>query len=83
MGRNTPESLMCYLEVRKNKKTSKIIEKLIDSIETRAYNLAKANEKLYNTKTTSPASMDKYLDEVMSYLTGKKPLSVVQEPLSK
>ena len=27
------------------------IEKLIDSIETRTYNLAKANEKLYNTKT--------------------------------
>ena len=25
--------------------------------------------------------MDKYLDEVMSYLTGKKPLSVVQKPL--
>ena len=25
--------------------------------------------------------MDKYLDEVMSYLTGQKPLSVVQKPL--
>ncbi len=82
MGRNTPESFDVLFRGEKNiRQKARGIEKLIDSIETRTYNLAKANEKLYNTKTTSPASMDKYLDEVMSYLTGKKPLSVVQKPL--
>ena len=73
---------MLLLEVKKKlENKQEVFEKLLDSVEKRAYNLAQANQKLYNTKTTSPASMDKYLDDVLSYLTGQKPISYVQEPL--
>ena len=55
---------------REIKAQSRTIEKYLESIERKAYNLAKDFETKYNTKTTSPASQDYYLDQVLGYLKG-------------
>ena len=55
---------------REIKAQSRTIEKYLESIEKKAYNLAKDFETKYNTKTTSPASQDYYLDQVLGYLKG-------------
>ena len=44
------------------KARSRTIEKYLESIEKKSYNLAKSFEGQYNTLTTSPASKDYYLD---------------------
>ena len=62
---------------REIKGRSKTINKWLESIEFKAYNLAKGAKNLYNTNTTSPASMDYYLDQVLSYLKGQKKLSAM------
>ena len=66
---------------REIKGRSKTINKWLESIEFKAYNLAKGAKNLYNTNTTSPASMDYYLDQVLSYLKGQKKLSAMPEEL--
>ena len=66
---------------REIKGKSKTINKWLESIEFKAYNLAKSAKNLYNTNTTSPASMDYYLDQVLSYLKGQKKLSAMPEEL--
>jgi len=63
------------------KAKARIIEKLLESLEKRAYNVAKSFEGQYNTARTSPASRDKYLDEVLEYLEDKRTLSAVQKEL--
>ena len=62
---------------REIKARSRTIEKYLESIEKKSYNLAKASENLYNTKTTSPASQDYYLDQVLSYFKGQKKLTAL------
>ena len=57
------------------------VEKLLESLEKRAYNVAKSFEGQYNTARTSPASRDKYLDEVLEYLEDKRTLDAVQKEL--
>ena len=54
---------------------SRTIEKYLESIEKKSYNLAKSFEGQYNTLTTSPASKDYYLDQVLAYLKGQVKLS--------
>jgi hypothetical protein len=66
---------------REIKARSKTINKWLESVEFKAYNLAKSSKDLYNTSTTSPASMDYYLDQVLSYLKGQKKLSAMPEEL--
>ena len=56
-------------------------EKLLKSIEVRAYNLAKSFEKQYNTSTTSPASQEKYLNDVLEYMQGQRQLSALPKEL--
>jgi len=56
---------------RSIKAISRKIEKQLDVVEKRAYNLAKGFLTSYNAKTTSPAKQDFYLDQVMSYLKGQ------------
>ena len=51
---------------REIKARSRTIEKYLESIEKKTYDLAKANKDLYNTKTTSPASQQHYLDQILS-----------------
>ena len=57
------------------------LEKLLDSVEKRAYDFAKANQNYYDSLTTSPASRDRYLDEVLEFLKGQRPIEKVQKPL--
>ena len=56
---------------RQIKAKSRTIEKYLESIEKKSYDLAKSFEGYYNTATTSPASKDYYLDQVLSYLKGQ------------
>ena len=66
---------------REIKARSRTIEKYLESIEKKSYDLANANKKLYNTNTTSPASQDYYLDQTLSYLKGQKKLDALPEVL--
>ena len=66
---------------REIKARSRTIEKYLESLEKKSYDLAKANKNLYNTKTTSPASQDYYLDQTLSYLKGQKKLDALPELL--
>ena len=66
---------------REIKGRSKTINKWLESVEMKAYNLARGAKNLYNTNNTSPASMDYYLDQVLSYLKGQKKLSAMPEEL--
>ena len=64
--------------IRKNARRT---EKLLTSIEKRAYNLAKSFEKQYNTAKTSPASQEKYLNDVLEYIQGQRKLSSLPKEL--
>ena len=56
------------------------LDKLMDSIEKRAYNLGKVYQKRYNTGKTSEAYEKMLLDDTISYLNGTLPKS---RPLPK
>ena len=53
------------------KALSRKVEKQLDIVERRAYDLARGFLKDYNLKTTSPAKQEYYLDQVMMYLKGQ------------
>ena len=55
---------------REIKARSRTIEKWLESIDARAYVLAKGFKNLHNTKTVSPSSEKHYLDQVLTYLKG-------------
>jgi len=82
IGRQTPEQAdVAFKGEKLIKERARTIEKLLDSLERRAYEAVKIQKKMYDSKTTSPASMSKYLDEVMEYLRGQRSLNNVQVPL--
>jgi len=62
-------------------KNARRTEKLLQSIEKRAYALAKSFEKQYNTATTSPASQEKYLNDVLEYIKGQRQLGALPKEL--
>lgn len=66
---------------RKIKATSRKIEKQLDIIEKRSYDLARGFLKDYNTSTVSPAKQEYHLDQVMSYLKGQVDLTDLPVPL--
>jgi len=68
---------------REIKARSKTINKYLESIEKRSYNLAKSFEGMYNTATTSPASKEYYLDQVLSYLKGQTSKSALPKALQE
>jgi len=68
---------------REIKARSKTINKYLESIEKRSYNLAKSFEGMYNTATTSPASKDYYLDQVLAYLKGQTSKSALPKALQE
>ncbi len=68
---------------REIKARSRTIEKYLESIEKRSYNLAKGFEGMYNTASTSPASKDYYLDQVLSYLKGQTKKSELPKALQE
>ena len=55
---------------REIKARARTIEKYLESIEKKSYDLAKAFKNQHNTKTTSPSSEKHYLDQVLTYLQG-------------
>jgi hypothetical protein len=76
VGKNTAQQFtLSTRAAREIRGRSRTIDKYLQSIEKKAYDLAKANKDLYNTKTTSPASQKHYLDQTLSYLQGKTKLS--------
>jgi hypothetical protein len=82
VGRFSPEQAAVRQEAEKRiVKTARVVEKLLDSIEKKNYDLVKASKNLYDTKTTSPASMDKYLDDILEYIKGERSLKTLQPEL--
>jgi len=76
VGKNTAQQFtLSTRAAREIKGRSRTIEKYLESIEKRTYDLAKSNKDLYNTKTTSPSSQKHYLDQTLSYLQGKTRLN--------
>jgi hypothetical protein len=57
------------------------IEKLIDSIERKAYDLANGFLRKYNTAGTSPAGQEYLLDQTLAYLKGQIKLSQLEPEL--
>jgi len=81
-GKRSPDQL--YLDVKTQnfiKSKSRQIEKMLDSIEVKAYNLANGFLKKYNTSKTSPAGQDYLLDQVLSYIKGQIKLSDLPKEL--
>ena len=82
VGKQTGIGFQLTAEARREiKARSRTIEKYLESLEKKSYDLARANKDLYNTKTTSPASQDYYLDQTLSYLKGQKKLDALPELL--
>jgi len=71
IGKNTAQQFtLSSRAAREVKAKSRTIEKYMESLEKKSYDLAKSFKNQYNTKTTSPASQDHYLDQVLTYLKG-------------
>jgi len=68
---------------RKIKALSRKIEKQLDSVEVRAYDLARGFLREYNTNTVSPAKQEYYLDQVMAYLKGQIKVDDLPEALKE
>ncbi|BCV06263.1 MAG: hypothetical protein CM15mV129_300 [uncultured marine virus] len=82
VGKRTGTDYKLTSEARREiKARSRTIEKYLESIEKKSYDLARANKDLYNTKTMSPASQDYYLDATLSYLKGQKKLDALPKEL--
>ena len=72
LGKYTGLGYQLTSEARREiKARARTIEKYLESIEKKSYDLAKGFEGMYNTATTSPASKDYYLDQVLAYLKGQ------------
>ena len=71
IGKNTGQQFtLTSRAAREIKAKSRTIEKYMESLEKKSYELAKSFKNQYNTKTTSPASQNHYLDQVLTYLKG-------------
>ena len=64
------ESVQLFITKRARK-----FDKLLEGVESRAYNLAKKFEARHNTNQTSKMLEKQYMDEVVDYLRGTKKLS--------
>ena len=68
------------------KSKARRLDRLYEGLEKTAYNLAKQFEKRYNGNNTSKAGEKYYLDEVLEFMKGQKPLSALEkdlQPLAK
>ena len=68
---------------REIKARARTIEKYLESLDKKSYDLAKSFEGQYNTMTTSPASKEYYLDQVLSYLKGQTKKSALPKILQQ
>ena len=84
LGKYTGLGYQLTSEARREiKARARTIEKYLESVEKKSYDLAKKFEGYYNTGTTSPASKDYYLDQVLGYLKGQVKKSELPEILQK
>jgi hypothetical protein len=84
VGKNTNQQFtLSSRAAREIKARSRTIEKYLESIEKKAYDLAKGNKDLYNTKTVSPSSQQHYLDQTLDYLKGKIRLNQLPDALQE
>jgi hypothetical protein len=82
LGQQTGQQYKITTRARQEiKARSRTIEKYLEDIEKRAYDLGGGFKRLYNTKTTSPASKDQYLDQVLTYLRGNLPMEKLPKDL--
>ena len=71
-GKRSPDQLYLDTEAQNFiKSQSRKIEKMLESIEKKAYDLANGFAKRYNTNKTSPAGENYVLDQVLSYIKGQ------------
>ena len=81
-GRLTGLGYQISSEARREiKAQSRTIEKYLESIEKKAYNLAEDFQTKHNTKTASEASQDYYLDQILGYLKGNVKLKSLPSDL--
>jgi hypothetical protein len=84
VGKNTNQQFtLSSRAAREIKARSRTIEKYLESIEKRAYDLAKGNKDLYNTNTVSPSSQQHYLDQTLDFLKGKIKLNQLPDTLQE
>jgi hypothetical protein len=84
VGKNTNQQFtLSSRAAREIKARSRTIEKYLESIEKKAYELAKGNKDLYNTNTVSPSSQQHYLDQTLDYLKGKIRLNQLPDTLQE
>ena len=83
MGPQTGQQYSLTTAARQEiKRAARRTEKLLESIEKRAYRLAKSFEGRYNKGVhNSPASQDYYLDGVLEFLKGQKTLAALPKDL--
>ncbi len=75
-----------YLDVKAQnfvKGKQRQIEKLIDSIERKSYDLANGFLRKYNTAGTSPAGQDYLLDQTLAYLKGQIKLKQLEPEIQE
>ena len=70
------EQVVLHIKARARK-----IDKLLEGLEKRAYNLAKKYEQRYNTNNTSKPYEKMLLDDVVDFLEGRTKLSTVDKTL--
>ena len=84
VGKNTNQQFtLSSRAAREIKARSRTIEKYLESIEKKAYELAKGNKDLYNTNTVSPSSQQHYLDQTLDYLKGNIRLNQLPDTLQE
>ena len=82
ISRFTPELAAISTRGQKEITTkARLVEKLLDSLETQAYKLADGAKKIYNSKLSSPSLQDKHLDDVLEYFKNQKALSALPKEL--
>jgi hypothetical protein len=65
------------------KSQSRKIEKYLESLEKKSYNLAKSFNNQYDKATSSPAQQTQYLDFVLEYLKGQRALGSLPKELQQ
>ena len=84
LGRQTGLGFKFTTEAKREiKARARTIEKYLESLDKKSYDLAKSFEGQYNTMTTSPASKEYYLDQVLSYLKGQTKKSALPKILQQ
>ena len=84
LGRQTGLGFQFTTEAKREiKARARTIEKYLESLDKKSYDLAKSFEGQYNTMTTSPASKEYYLDQVLSYLKGQTKKSALPKILQQ